>query len=66
MTLSITADMVLNFCLTAQFQSFSKILYCRRLLNKMLLNPLTPNSDQYQFSPDNIHILSREMFIRID
>ena len=61
MTLLITADMVLNFCLTAQLQSFSKILYCRRLLNKMLLNPLTPNSDQYQFSPNKIHILSREI-----
>ena len=43
LTLLITADycqvMVLNFFSTAQFQSFSKILYCRRLLSKMSLNP---------------------------
>ena len=61
MTLLITADlrqdMVLNFCLTVQFQSFSNILYCRGLLNKMRLNPVTLNSDQRQFSPNNTHTL---------
>ena len=43
LTLLITADycqvMVLIFFSTAQFQSFSTILYCRRLLSKMSLNP---------------------------
>ena len=25
-----------------------------------LLNPLSPNSDQHQFSPNNIHTLARD------
>ena len=29
-------------------------------------NPLSPNSDQHQFSPDNIRILSRDTVMRID
>ena len=29
------------------------------------LNPLSLNSDQHQSSPNNIHILAREMVIRI-
>ena len=29
-------------------------------------NPLSPNSDQHQFSPNNIHTLSREMVMRIN
>ena len=29
------------------------------------MNPLSPNSDQHQFSPNNIHMLSREMVMRI-
>ena len=29
-------------------------------------NPLSPNSDQHQFSPDNIHMLSREMVTRVN
>ena len=27
--------------------------------------PFNPNSDQHQFSPNNIHILSREKVVRI-
>ena len=27
-------------------------------------NPLSLDSDQYQFSPDNIHMLLREMIMR--
>ena len=27
----------------------------------MFVNPLSPNSDQNQFSPNNIHMLPREM-----
>ena len=30
------------------------------------VNPLSPNSDQHQFSPNNIHMLPREMVIRIN
>ena len=30
------------------------------------LNPLSPNSDQHQFSPKDIHRLSREMVMRIN
>ena len=29
-------------------------------------NPLSPNSDQHQFSPDNIHTLSRNKVMRIN
>ena len=30
------------------------------------LNPLSPDSDQHQFSPKDIHRLSREMVMRIN
>ena len=29
-------------------------------INMTLLNPLSPNSDQHQFSPNNIHTMSRD------
>ena len=29
------------------------------------LNPLSPNDDQQQFSPNNIHTLSRDKVMRI-
>ena len=28
-----------------------------------LINPLSPNSDHHQFSPNNIHMLPREMLM---
>ena len=31
-----------------------------------IINPLSPNSDQHQFSPNNIHMLPREMVTRIN
>ena len=31
-----------------------------------LFNPLSPNSDQQQFSPNNIHTLSRDKVMRIN
>ena len=31
-----------------------------------IINPLSPNSDQHQFSPNNIHMLPREMVARIN
>ena len=30
------------------------------------LNPLNPDSDQHQYSPNNIHMLPREMVMRIN
>ena len=30
------------------------------------LNPLSPNSDQHQFSPNNIHMLPRKMVMRVN
>ena len=34
--------------------------------NNRELNPLIPNSDQHQFSPNDIHTLSRDYVTRID
>ena len=31
-----------------------------------ILNPLSPNGDQHQFFPNNIHMLPREMVMRVD
>ena len=31
-----------------------------------IINPWSPNSDQHQFSPNNIHMLPREMVARIN
>ena len=33
--------------------------------NETKINPLSPNSDYHQFSPNNIHMLPREMVMRI-
>ena len=30
------------------------------------VNPLSPDSDQHQFSPNNIHMLPREMIMRVN
>ena len=30
------------------------------------VNPLSPDSDQDQFSPNNIHMLPREMVMRVN
>ena len=30
------------------------------------INPLSPNSDQQQFSPNNVHTLSRDKVMRIN
>ena len=42
-----------------------RITVKENLLNR-LLNPLSPNSDQQQFSPNNIHTLSRDKVMRIN
>ena len=31
-----------------------------------VINPLSPDSDQDQFSPNNIHMLPREMVMRVN
>ena len=31
-----------------------------------VFNPLSPDSDQHQFSPDNIHMLPREMIMGVN
>ena len=31
-----------------------------------VINPLSPNSDQHQFSPDHIHTKSRDWVMRIN
>ena len=33
--------------------------------SQMATNPLCPNRDQQQFSPNNIHTLSRDKVVRI-
>ena len=48
-----------------------KTTYCRAdqkyiLLVLMVVNPLSPKSDQHQFSPNNIHTLSRKKVRRIN
>ena len=35
-------------------------------INKLIINPLSPNSDQHQFSPNNIQWLSRDKIMRIN
>ena len=30
------------------------------------INPLSPNGDQHQFSPNNIHMLPKEMVMRVN
>ena len=32
----------------------------------MFVNPLSPNSDQHQFSPNKIHMLPRAMVMRVN
>ena len=32
----------------------------------MTVNPLSPNHDQHQLSPNNFHMLPREMVMRIN
>ena len=35
-------------------------------LSTVFFNPLSPNSDQHQFSPNNIHTLSTDKAMRIN
>jgi len=38
----------------------------QRLVCYINLNPLSPNIDQHQFSPNNIRMLSKEMVMRVN
>ena len=35
-------------------------------VSAFVFNPLSPNGDQHQFSPNNIHMLPREMVMRVN
>ena len=53
---------VLGFTLTG---ALSSIIFWSTLYNiPRSINPLSPNSDQHQFSPNNIHMLPRQMVMR--
>ena len=38
----------------------------RMLLRRLFFNPLSPNSDQHQFSLNNIHTMSRDEVMRLN
>ena len=42
------------------------IKFVTQLLSATAINPLSPNSDQHQFSPNNIHRLSSATSMRIN
>ena len=44
----------------------SKDEHGMKLFIKLLFNPPSPNNDQQQFSPNNIHTLSRGKVMRIN
>ena len=39
---------------------------CMQHIKPWCVNPLSPNSDQQQFSPNNIHALSRDEVMRFN
>ena len=41
-------------------------IFAEPLLVNTSINPLSPNSDQHQFSPNNIHTLSRDEVMRFN
>ena len=58
-------------CLIMLFINFdiivkNKVSHRTAISQFQLLNPLSPNSDQQQFSPNNIHTLSRDKVMRIN
>ena len=48
-----------NFCIFFLYIHYFIVILSR-------VNPLSPNSDQQQFSPNNIHTLSRDKVMRIN
>ena len=55
-------------CITFNTTSviFGKYIQCEKNLQYFDINPSSPNSDQHQFSPNNIHRLSRAKSKRIN
>ena len=39
---------------------------CYLYVTYFCFNPLSPDTDQHQFSPNNIHMLPREMIMRVN
>ena len=48
------------------FDCVNLVIVMQSLALCQYLNPLSPNSDHCQFSPNNIHMLPREMVMRIN
>ena len=48
------------------FSQMNKTALTKAILDMNPFNPLSPNSDQHQFSPKNIHMLPREMVMRVN
>ena len=42
----------------------SRVLVCRGVTEN--IKPLSPDSDQHQYSPNNIHMLPREIVMRVN
>ena len=42
----------------------SRVLVCRGVTKN--IKPLSPDSDQHQYSPNNIHMLPREIVMRVN
>ena len=61
-------DYVYYFFCTMHYFFFYLLIYF--LLSvcdvKKLFNPLSPNGDQHQFSPNNIYMLPRGMVMRVN
>ena len=58
--------MVSEFCLQAEKSWYQKKLWFSPMYYVTGLNPLSPNSDQHQFSPSDIRRLSRAKSMRIN
>ena len=58
--------MLLSYVLFYVLNIFVLIKVFVSLKQHNLLNPLSPNSDQHQFSPNNIHRLSSATSMRIN
>ena len=48
------------------FDCVNMVIVMQSLALSQYLNPLSPNTDNHQFSRNNIHMLPREMVMRIN
>ena len=55
-----------NCKLQKRFKNTKNCLFVSEGRNPPLLNPLSPNGDQHQFSSNDIHTLLRDQVIRIN